>query len=263
MHLRRLLPAGDPVAVAEVTDELYRRSLPARTPPRPYVMLNMVSTTDGRASVGGRSGSIAGRADRELFHGLRGIVDGVLVGAGTVRAEHYGRIIREEPLRRLRAERGQSPEPLACIVSARLSLPGDIPLLGEPGARVAIITTSAASLPAGAADIDYVRAGREGELDLPGALAELAERFSVGTLLCEGGPHLNLQLLAAGLVDELFLSFSPLLAGGDTATGDGLRILAGAELQPPVELELLSVLESDSQLFLHYRVGSPAAPARV
>ena len=126
-----------------------------------------------------------------------------------------------------------------------------------------ILTSSEASLPDSAAHVDYVRTSRDGRLDLPGALAELRERFQVRTLLCEGGPHLNSQLLAAGLVDELFLSFSPKLIGGDPMAGDpSLRILAGAELESPVELQLYGALESDSHLFLRYGVPA-AAPERV
>jgi len=79
-------------------------------------------------------------------------------------------------------------------------------------------------------------------------------------MLCEGGPHLNVTLLAAGLADELFLTLSPKLAGGDG--GESLRILAGPELQPPVELALLGVLSSDSEVFLRYRVR-PSAPESV
>jgi riboflavin biosynthesis pyrimidine reductase len=134
-------------------------------------------------------------------------------------------------------------------------------LLAEPAARVVILTPSSASLPAGAAaaEVDYIRAARDGQLDLAAALAELRARFDVRTLLCEGGPHLNAQLLGAGLVDELFLSLSPLLAGGDPAAGgEALRILAGPELSPPVVLELRGVLEHDSGLFLRY--GVRAAP---
>jgi riboflavin biosynthesis pyrimidine reductase len=75
-------------------------------------------------------------------------------------------------------------------------------------------------------------------------------------VLCEGGPHLARQLLGAGLVDELFLSLSPMLAGGEPAGGEALRILAGTELEPPVGLELLDVLSSDSYLFLRYGVSA-------
>jgi riboflavin biosynthesis pyrimidine reductase len=118
---------------------------------------------------------------------------------------------------------------------------------------VAILTASSASLLDCEAHIEYVRAAHEGRLDLPGALNEVAERFGLRTVLCEGGPHLNAQLLQAGVVDDLFLSLAPLLAGGD-ATGEALRILAGVDLDPPVKLELLGVLESESHLFLRYGV---------
>jgi riboflavin biosynthesis pyrimidine reductase len=256
LRLRRLLPPGDPATIGEIVEELGLWDRPPVRPERPRVMLNMVSTVDGRATVGGRSGPISDRADRELFHGLRTAVDAVLAGAGTVRVERYGRMIPDESRRRLRLQRGLSEEPLACIVSGRLTLGDDIPLLAEPSARVAILTSSAASLPASPAHVDYVRAERAGLLDLPAALAELRERFAVRTLLCEGGPHLACQLLAGGLVDELFLSMSPTLAGGEPSGGEALRILAGAALEPTVGLELLGALQSDSYLFLRYGVSA-------
>ncbi len=263
--LDRLFPPGEPAGAEEIVDGLDLLDRAQAGGRRPYVLLNMVSTVDGRATLGGRSGALGNRADRELFRGLRGAVDAVMAGAGTVRVERYGRLIGDEARRRRRRERGLSEEPLACIVSGRLSLPADIPLLAEPAARVVIVTSSAASLPqsaTGGADIDYIRSRREGMLGLTDALAELHDRFAVRTLLCEGGPHLNTQLLAAGLVDELFLTLSPKLAGGDGTTGDALRILAGVELSEPAELELLDVLESESSLFLRYGVRA-SAPERV
>ncbi|HXW59854.1 MAG TPA: dihydrofolate reductase family protein, partial [Solirubrobacteraceae bacterium] len=203
-----------------------------------------------RASIGGRSGPLGDRADRELFHALRATVDAVLIGGGTLRRERYGRIIRDEATRRRRVQQGLREEPLACVVSARLTLPTDIPLLADPDARVVLLTPSAASLPRAGAQVDYVRAERDGMLDLPAAMTELRERFSIATLLCEGGPHLNGELLAAGLVDELMLSFAPLLAGDDGQSQ--LRIVAGGELVPPLSMRLISVAESDSHLFLRY-----------
>jgi riboflavin-specific deaminase-like protein len=264
LTLKRLLPTGDPATAEEIVAGFGLDALASTGPPtaggreRPYVMLNMVSTADGRASIGGRSGPLSNRADRELFHELRTAVDAVMAGAGTVRLERYGRIIADESRRRRRIERGLTEEPLACIVSGRLALEADIPLLADPTARVAIVTSSTANLQGVAARVDYVRAERDGLLDLPGAFTQLRERLAVRTLLCEGGPHLIAQLLAAGLVDELFLSLAPTLAGGDLdgnpAHPEALRILAGPELSPPVKLELLSVLEHGSHLFLRYRV---------
>jgi riboflavin-specific deaminase-like protein len=257
LALRRLLPRGAPATVEGLVDELDLAARPAvGSPPRPYLVLNMISTVDGRATLGGRSGAIGGPADKELFHGLRTAVDAVMVGAGTIRAERYRRLVRDERRRAIRRERGLVEEPLACIVSGHLALTSEIPLLVDPDARVAILTSSEASLPEDCrADIDYIRAERAGMLDLRGAMSELHERFGVRTVLCEGGPHLNAQLLAEGLVDELFLSLAPKLAGGD-AISEALRIISGPELEPLVALELVSALEHDSHLFLRYRVAS-------
>jgi riboflavin-specific deaminase-like protein len=255
----RLLPAGEPADASQIVAGLALDERAEAVSGRPYLILNMASTLDGRASIGGRSGPIGNRADRELFHALRAGVDAVMAGAGTVRVERYGRIIPNVATRERRVERGLVEEPLACIVTARLSLPEDMPLLNEPAARVVIITPSAASLTGTSAQIEYVRAGSDGRLDLRAAMGELSERFGVHTLLCEGGPHLNGELLQAGLVDELFLSLAPKLTGGEDVTGEALRILAGATFSEPLELELLGVLENESHLFLRYGVGGSAA----
>src|SRR5205807_4256968 len=120
--LRVLEPAGEPLSAATLTERLGLWERPSEAPPRPRVLLNMVETADGRATIAGRSGAVSGPADRELFHALRASCDGVLVGAGTVRAERYGRMLRDASLRELRERHGMAPEPLACIVSGRLVL---------------------------------------------------------------------------------------------------------------------------------------------
>lgn len=256
LGIRPLVPPGEPASAPEIVERLGLWQRPAALAERPRVLSNMVSTVDGRASIDGRSGPIAGPADQQLFHALRTPVDAVIAGAGTMRVERYGRIIRDQSRRRLRRERGLSEEPLACIVSASLALPPDLPLLAEPEARVVVLTPSEAELPPSAAQVDYIRTTRDGELDLHRALVELRRRFGVEVLLCEGGPHLNGQLLAGGLVDELFLSLSPKLAGGDPPDGEGLRIVAGEEFEQPLELDLLGALEHDSHLFLRYGVSA-------
>jgi riboflavin-specific deaminase-like protein len=259
--LRRLLPPGGALPVSDVIAELGLAQAGGRSAERPHVLLNMISTVDGRATLDGRSGPLGSRADRDLFHGLRRAVDAVMVGAGTVRSERYGRMIADAGTRRRRRERGLGEEPLACIVSGSLALPADIPLLASPQARVAIVTSSQATLPGAAAHVEYIRAKRDGAVDLPAAMAELRSRFSVRTLLCEGGPRLNAHLFAHSLVDELFLSLAPKLAGGDPASGEALRIIAGRAFPEPIELRLLGLLEDDSYLFARYGVRS-SLPAR-
>jgi len=254
VRLDRLAPTGEPLQALDLVEELGLWERSRETLERPRVLLNMVSSVDGRATLEDRSGPLSNAADRALFHALRLAVDAVLVGAGTVRAERYGRIIPDPQQRELRRERGLSEEPLACIVSGRLTLTADVPLLSDPAARVVMLTGSSESLGEVNAQMEYVRAGIGGVLDLPAALHALAERFAVRTVLCEGGPHLACQLVADNLVDELFLTLSPMLAGGELADREALRILAGDELQPPLELELRGVLRHASQLFLRYGV---------
>jgi hypothetical protein len=142
--LRGLLPAAAPASAAEVVAALGLWERPEIAPARPRVLLNMVSSVDGRATMNGRSGALSSPADRALFHALRSVSDAVLVGAGTVRAERYGRLVRDAAVRELRRGHGLAEEPLACVVSASLSLDAEIPLLAEPRSRVVVLTPSEA-----------------------------------------------------------------------------------------------------------------------
>jgi riboflavin-specific deaminase-like protein len=241
-----LLPAPATTTVERVLDEL---GAPEGTE-RPRVLVNMIASADGKAAVGGRTAALGSAADRSLFHGLRGRVDAVLAGAGTVRAERYGPMVREAQGRRRRRERGLDDQPLACVVSASLELRPDLPLLADSSSRVVVITPSDAELAPCAATVDYVRANAGGRLDLPGALRELRARYGVRTVVCEGGPNLNSQLLADGVLDELLLSIAPRVAGG----GESLTIVAGRPLERLAELKLRWLLEAEGFLFARYLV---------
>ena len=218
---------------------------------RPYLALNMVSTLDGKATIEWRTKGLSSELDRRLFHQLRTQVDAVMVGAGTLRAERYGRIAKSEELRERRVSEGLAREPLAIIVSGRLNLPADLPLLQEPEQEVVIVTRSDAELRGTAARIEYVRTGD----DLPLLMGKLRAERGVRSILCEGGPTLNFHLLAAGLVDELFLTLGAKLSGGAAA----LTIVAGRDLVEPVELGLVWVAEGAGDLFTRWRVATPTA----
>ena len=215
---------------------------------RPYLALNMVSTVDGKATIDWRTKGLSTELDRRLFHHLRTQVDAVMAGAGTVRTERYGRITKSEELRQKRISEGLAPEPLAVVVSARLDLPADLPLLQTPDQEVVIATGSDTVLQGTTAPIDYMRTGD----DLPVLMARLREERGVRSILCEGGPTLNSHLLAAGLVDELFLTLNPKLSGGAAA----LTIVAGRELPRPAELRLVSVAEGGGDLFTRWRIDA-------
>jgi riboflavin-specific deaminase-like protein len=246
--LQLLYPERRPTDPAELASGL---CLGDKAPPdRPYLVLNMVSSLDGKATIDWRTKGLSTELDRQLFHHLRTQADAVMVGAGTCRLERYGRMTKSDELREKREREGLAREPLAVIVSARLDLPADLPLLNEPKQRVVIATGSDATLPDLGDQVEYARTGD----DLPLLVARLREDHGVRSVLCEGGPTLNSHLLAAGLVDELFLTLNPKLAGGASA----LTIVAGRELVEPAELELVSVAEGGGDLFTRWRVVQKA-----
>jgi riboflavin-specific deaminase-like protein len=214
-------------------------------PDRPYLGINMVSSLDGKATLNWRTKGLSTEVDRRLFHHLRTQADAVMVGAGTAREERYGRMTKNEELRDKRVAEGRAPEALAVVVSGRLALPADLPLLNESDQNVLIATGADHSLADAHAGIEYARVGD----DLPRLMAHLHER-GVRSVLCEGGPTLNSFLFAAGLVDELFLTMNPKIVGGAAA----LTIVAGRELVEPTELDLVSVAEADGELFTRWRV---------
>ena len=225
---RRLLPGppADGLTAAELAAEV-----PGAAPDgRPFVLLNMIATADGRATVEGRTAPIANRADYELFNALRARVDAVMVGAETIRVEGYG------PMRQL-----------AVVVTRSVDLPVDRGVLAAEGNRVVVVTPSPdRKLPPCAAEVSYLR-----EADLAVALRRLQEEHGVRSIDCEGGPGLNATLLPAGLVDELHLVIAPKLAGGPQP----LTILRGAALAPPLDLALLSLHEAGGYLFARYGAG--------
>jgi riboflavin-specific deaminase-like protein len=214
-------------------------------PDRPYLGINMVSSLDGKATLDWRTKGLSTEVDRRLFHHLRTQADAVMVGAGTAREERYGRMTKNEELRDKRVAEGRAPEALAVVVSGRLDLPADLPLLNEPDQAVLIATSSDAELPGLGVHVEYARVGD----DLPRLMAELHER-GVRSVLCEGGPMLNSFLFAAGVVDELFLTMNPKIVSGAAA----LTIVAGRELVEPVELDLASVAEADGELYTRWRI---------
>jgi riboflavin-specific deaminase-like protein len=208
----------------------------------------MVSTLDGKATIDWRTKGISSDLDRELFHHLRTQADAVMVGAGTARVERYGRIVKSEELQAKREREGLARDPLAVVVSARLDLPADLPLLQQEGQKVVIATGSDTVLQGTKADIDYLRLGD----DLQLVLSKLREGYGVRSVLCEGGPTLNSHLFVAGLVDELFLTLSPKVGGGAAA----LTIVAGRDLVEPAEMEPVSLAIGDGELFTRWRARS-------
>jgi riboflavin biosynthesis pyrimidine reductase len=238
----RLLSAGPDATAVELLAEVRPRE---RAPQdRPFVFVNMVSTIDGRAQVHGRTGELGEAADLEMLLELRALADAVLIGSGTLRAEGYARLVGSKERRARREAAGLAPDPVAVLLSRGLDLPWDAGLFAAPEQPVLVYTGAGGDPPETAAPVEVVR------LEDPAPAAMLADLRArgVAALLSEGGPTLNSAMLAAGVVDELFLTIAPQITGEPGA----IRIVEGGGLPDPIRARPVWVLRARGELFLRY-----------
>jgi riboflavin biosynthesis pyrimidine reductase len=222
--------------------------LPPPTHAPPYVALNMVESVDGRVTVDGRVGALTGPTDQQFLLALREQADAVIVGAGTVRAEGYGRLLPEEHRRR-RVDAGRTPEPVLCVLTRTQGLPAGSP--ATTGDHRLIVATGSSDATLGdLAGADYLRyETADNSTPLAALLEHLRERFSVQTCVCEGGPEVAREFIDSGLCDELFVSISPRVVG---AAG---RVGVFAPVVHERALDLRSLLTADGHVFLRYGLG--------
>jgi riboflavin biosynthesis pyrimidine reductase len=263
-------------ALIEPFDVLYEGNLPAYALPaeleRIYGRLgfadrilysNFVTSIDGVVTLGAEpsAGSVISgrnRADRFLMGLLRACADAVLLGAGTLRAtpghqwtpDHIFPDLAPS-YTELRRSLGRKPRPRLVLFTAS----GQV-LVSHPAvvAGATIVTSAAGAtalegrLPA---TCDVIEVGKSGPVDVGRAVEELRSR-GYPVLLTEGGPHLTGDLIEKGLLDEAFVTISPVIAGRD---GDQrLGMVAGAELLPRrgVWSRVLSLRRHADFLFVRY-----------
>lgn len=215
--MRMLLPDAAPIEVSQLPGA-YRVESSSDW----FVRLNFVATVDG--SVVGpdqRSGSINNEVDGLVFQMLRAWCDVVVVGSGTARAEGYDAPLVDERWRRLRA--GRSAHPALAVLSSRGELPAGLDTMGRA---------------------DVFALDSSGPDGVARAFAELRKR-EYHRVLLEGGPRIAAMALAAGLVDEVCLTTSPMLVGGSAH-----RMVDGPSLDQPARL--VGLLESDGTLLARW-----------
>lgn len=249
--MQRLFPAiAGHVEPSAIYDDI---DMPAGRDGRPYTILNMVSTIDGKTTLAENvikepSGS---NLDRQLMARLRVGVDAVMRGAGTVRASPYYPGVPEE-LEHQRIHRGLPRQPLAVVVTGSGELPLDAPFFRAAPRRPVVLLTK--RTPPGrlarlydVAEVEFV--GDE-TVDFRAALRRLYEKYNIKRLLSEGGPRLNHDCLAADVLDEVFWTVAPRIAGGSMdltmVEGDGV-------LEPMPRMKLVHAYAHNSELFLRYR----------
>ncbi|MSQ31503.1 MAG: hypothetical protein EXR64_05740 [Dehalococcoidia bacterium] len=232
-------------------------TFPAAPADRPYVVLNTVSSVDGRIAVEGTERGLGSPRDQRLMRELRMHADVTLNGAGTLRASGTSSRLGDPSLEELRVARGRSRTPVASV----LSRSGDLPLdrlfftardfeamvyLSDsaPQQRVRAIEATGrrvVRLPAG----DEIRA----------MLGHMRGELGARLLVVEGGPTLNGQLFDLGCVDEFFLTL-----GGVIVNGNRSRAAVESDRDPSLaaltRLELISAVPNGAtnEVYLRYRV---------
>lgn len=263
MHKVLRLHPGPPVELSaeDVYSELSFPGPGTTAREAPYVAINMVSTIDGKVTVGGKASPIGSGADREIMRNIRCAVDAVLVGAGTVRAEEMNLCVPRR-LSEKRKARGLPDQPLGVVLAGAGELPLERKLFRPSDQRIVIIagqSTPEKTLK-GAWDrgIQVLHAGGPGPPSPDEVLRLLRKHFDLNTLLLEGGPSINGSFLSSGKADELFMTLSPKISHSNQ---DTLTISSGDLKQTTTNLKLSSVHASlqEDELYLRYLFQRPQA----
>jgi riboflavin-specific deaminase-like protein len=249
MDLRHFVPGSRPYLDLE---------FPPPPAGRPYVILNMVGSVDGKAVLDGTEQGLGSVEDKRRMQELRAHADAVMNGAGTMRKSGATSRIDEPALVDWRRARGKRPDhPLGSIITTRAAFPLEGDYFNGSGIRAVIFATDVS--PAWKAEIEAagpaVVTFPTGESSARRAVEHLHRERDVRLLLVEGGPTLNDELLRQGLVDEFFLTLGPTLVGGR----DTLTVLEGPEPYSRATVPratLLSAIANDdtSELYLRYRL---------
>lgn len=223
---------------------------------RPFVLINVAVTADGKLDTVARRGSaISSARDKDRVDRLRAEADAVMVGGHTLLGDDPKLTVKSAARRAERVAHGQSENPAKVGITSRLNLHPDSQFLTTGPARIILFTTAQATpaqiAPLTARGVEVYALG-ETQVDLPAALAQL-HALGIHRLMVEGGGTLNFELLRLGLVDEVQVYIAPLIFGGSHAPtlADGV----GLPYAQAIPLKRHSVeLEEAGGMIVRYRM---------
>ena len=227
---------------------------------RPFVFINVATTVDGKLAPENRKFVPFGsKRDLDLLYDLRAQADAVLMGARTVdsAAGHYGP--GPAKYRRLRLKRGLREYNLRVVVSGRGTLSPRADIFRHRFLPIIVITSARASvrnLRRLREVDDDVEIFGDKELDFGAAFRWLQKKWRVKKILCEGGGELNATLFRQNLVDEIYVTFCPLIFAGRGAPtmADGVGV---SRVEEAARLRIKSLKRVGEELFLVYGVRKP------
>jgi riboflavin-specific deaminase-like protein len=254
--MRRLYPPEEAgLLPAEPRSPFPDLALPSPPDDRPFVYVNMAMTLDGRVVTGSpKAGFLlsGSEGDRRGMSELRARADAVMIGAGTLRAENPVLQVRYEDLKERRKAQGQPDQPRPIVVTRSGHLDPNARLLQDPGAMILTTEEGKRALSSSVPSHVEVWAVGKSEVNLEEAVRLLHET-GIEYLLVEGGPQVTHSFVAAGLMDEFFITMAPFLKAGE----DVPTLLEGPAFSYDSlpRLTLLSITEDGGELYLRYGRG--------
>ncbi|MPZ99985.1 MAG: hypothetical protein GEU80_11765 [Dehalococcoidia bacterium] len=223
---------------------------------RPYVIVNMVMSVDGRVVVEGNEQGLGSKVDQRLMRELRVHADIVMNGAGTLRAGGTSSRLGHADLDAVRSARGATGNPIAAVISGSGDLPLDRAFFTAEDFHAVVFAGAGMSAERRAA----LEATPREVIDLPAQdsvrwmLRHMRREMDARLLLVEGGPHLNGELFDAGAVDEYFTSLGPVVVGG-RPTLTAVMGTHAPSLDATTQLDLVSAVPNPAtgEVYLRYR----------
>jgi riboflavin-specific deaminase-like protein len=222
---------------------------------RPRIVVNFAITADGKVSTRNHTPTgFTSAEDKRRLRAIRSIGDAVLVGAGTVAADRMTMGLSDLDLRKVRTKRGQQPEPIRVLISNSGRLDPKWRVFAYTSSPLLVFSTQRMSqaLRIKLAPLCDLWLFNQATVDLREMLRILRQEYRVRTMVCEGGPTLFRSLLEIGAVDELCLTWAPLLFGGKDAPS--VTGLPGEFLPKLVRCRLKKMEPFDEEVFLRYQV---------
>lgn len=224
---------------------------------RPLISANFALTWDARITTRCRTpADFTSPADKRRLLEIRAQADAILVTVKTAAADCMTMGLPAENLRAARESRGQPPYPLRVLVTNSGRVDATLPVFQQGTAPIVIFSTE--QMPgtvrkrlAGKAEL---RLHANKAVDLAGMMRTLRKEHLVRRLHCEGGGELLHALASAGLLDELYLTLSARIFGGEKAPT--LTGAPGAFLPQSTRFRLLRMEPLGQECFLKYRVES-------
>lgn len=229
--------------------------MPRPSLPRPFVTANFALTWDARISTRrGTPADFSSPRDKRRLVEIRATCDAVLASAKTVAADNMTMGLPDAALRRVRVSRGQNAYPIRVLLTNSGRIPPDLRLFEKTFSPIVIFSTT--RMPAktrrALADKCDLWLHDSPTVALPAMMATLRREYRVKRLVCEGGAQVFRSLLAAGLIDELHVTFAPRIFGGaeaPTLTGVAREFLPATVTLKPAAMEVIG-----DECFLRYRL---------